>query len=40
MNLSQQDLALDIHVLVTQLSKMEDGYLMLSIDIVQRKCLP
>jgi len=36
MNLSQQDLAAKLHIHVTHLSKMENGHLTPSIDIVQR----
>jgi transcriptional regulator with XRE-family HTH domain len=35
-NMSQQDLAEKLHIHVTHLSKMENGHLMPSIDIVQR----
>jgi transcriptional regulator with XRE-family HTH domain len=35
-NMSQQDLADKVHIHVTHLSKMENGHLMPSIDIVQR----
>ena len=36
MNFSQQDLAAKLHIHVTHLSKMENGHLTPSIDIVQR----
>lgn len=36
MNMSQQDLASKLHIHVTHLSKMENGHLTPSIDIVQR----
>ncbi len=36
MSLSQQDLAAKLHIHVTHLSKMENGHLTPSIDIVQR----
>ena len=36
MNMSQQELAGKLHIHVTHLSKMENGHLTPSIDIVQR----